>query len=259
MHKAVLTMLLVVVGNSAVSVWIVLGRFGPSGNVTTYADPSTITRQGDTVKMWSLGDSDKPVELKTPLDRFVGGGMGPHLSTKMLREYDCKAGRTRHLFLTMHSGNMGEGKVVFSQPSELPPGQWRQIKPGSSEVIGTGLEEALWKFACENTQQAPIEEQASSRTQASIKAGYMQRIGAKIRRFIVMPPNLQGNPQAEFVLMMLPSGHLLATKLTSSSGDFAYNNAVQRAIDRAQPLPMPEDPALMKDFREITITFSAKE
>ena len=39
----------------------------------------------------------------------------------------------------------------------------------------------------------------------------------------------------------------------------AYDAAVERAILRAQPLPLPPDPALMRQFRELNLVFRPKE
>ena len=52
---------------------------------------------------------------------------------------------------------------------------------------------------------------------------------------------------------------VLGAKLKRGSGNAAYDNAVERAISRAQPLPMPPDPALVKEFRELNLKFNAKE
>jgi colicin import membrane protein len=88
---------------------------------------------------------------------------------------------------------------------------------------------------------------------------YKKAISDKIRRFIVIPPNLQGNPESEFDVVVLPDGNLLNLKLKRPSGNTAYDNAVERAINRAQPLPLPPDPALAKDFRELNLKFKAQE
>ena len=48
-------------------------------------------------------------------------------------------------------------------------------------------------------------------------------------------------------------------KLRKPSGNAAYDSAVERAINRAQPLPMPPDPALVKEFRELNLKFKAQE
>jgi colicin import membrane protein len=58
---------------------------------------------------------------------------------------------------------------------------------------------------------------------------------------------------------VLPDGNVLGAKLKRASGNTAYDNAVERAINRAQPLPLPPDPALLKDFRELNLKFKAQE
>jgi colicin import membrane protein len=88
---------------------------------------------------------------------------------------------------------------------------------------------------------------------------YTKGISDKIKKFIVRPPNLQGNEESEFDIVVLPDGNVLSVKLKKSSGNAAYDNAVERAISRAQPLPMPPDPALLKDFRELNLKFRAQE
>ena len=96
---------------------------------------------------------------------------------------------------------------------------------------------------------------ASGDSQAKMIDGYTQRIGAKIMRLVVLPPNIQGNPEAEFDLVMLPDGHPLSVKLKRSSGNAAFDNAVERAIQKALPLPLPPDAAMFKYFRELTLRF----
>lgn len=88
---------------------------------------------------------------------------------------------------------------------------------------------------------------------------YRLAIAAKIKRFIVEPPNLQGNPEAELDIIVLPGGEVLDVRTKRPSGQAAWDNAVERAIRRAQPLPLPSDPALLKDFRELNLKFRPKE
>lgn len=88
---------------------------------------------------------------------------------------------------------------------------------------------------------------------------YKVLIRERIRRFIVEPPNLQGNPEAELDIIVLPGGEVLDVRTKKASGQTAWDNAVERAIRRAQPLPLPPDPALMKEFRELNLKFRPKE
>ncbi len=106
-------------------------------------------------------------------------------------------------------------------------------------------------------QRAAAAQAASAR--AKMRSEYIERIRNKIKGFIVRPPNLKGNEEAEFDVVVLPDGNVLRAPLKRGSGNAAYDGAVERAINRAQPLPMPPDPALLKDFRELNLKFSAQE
>ncbi len=106
--------------------------------------------------------------------------------------------------------------------------------------------------------QRRVAEQAAS-AQAKLIADYKERIRAKIQRLVQMPPNIQGNPEAEFDVVLLPDGNPLGIKLKRSSGNPAYDNAVERAILKAQPLPLPPDQALFRYFRELNLSFRAQQ
>lgn len=96
--------------------------------------------------------------------------------------------------------------------------------------------------------------------QQKIIAEYVGLIRTKIKRFIVLPPNVSDNAQVEFEITVLPGGEVLGAKLKRSANSMpAYDAAVERAILRAQPLPLPPDPALMRRFRELNLVFRPKE
>ena len=85
-------------------------------------------------------------------------------------------------------------------------------------------------------------------------AKYKAMIQAKIRSRIVTPPDLPGNPMVEFRVTLLPGGDVLKVSLRKSSGYAAFDEAVERAIFLAKPLPIPPDPALFKEFRDFSLT-----
>lgn len=101
-----------------------------------------------------------------------------------------------------------------------------------------------------------VAQQAAAARKSEIDK-YKTAIQDKIKRFIVLPPNLQGNPEAEFDVIQLPGGEVLGAKMRRSSGNAAYDSAVERAILKAQPLPLPPDPALF--VRELNLTFRPQE
>lgn len=100
-----------------------------------------------------------------------------------------------------------------------------------------------------DAQRKIAQEQAAAQAREIDK--YKQAIAARIRQFIVEPPNIQGNPVAGLDIITLPGGEVLDVRTRKPSGQAAWDNACERAIRRAQPLPLPSDPALMKHFREL--------
>lgn len=116
-----------------------------------------------------------------------------------------------------------------------------------------------------NNQRAAVEaaRQQMAAAQAAAQSRLMNdaigRISSHIRRFIIMPPDVAGNPQAEFDVSLIPTGEVLNVKLSRSSGNPAYDNAVERAIRKASPLPLPPDPALAGRFRELKLKFRPNE
>ena len=113
--------------------------------------------------------------------------------------------------------------------------------------------EAAAKAAREqaDAQRRIAEQQASA--QARLRNEYIERIRSRIKGFILLPPNLQGNPEVEIDVIQIPGGEVLSVKLRRSSGVSAYDNAVERAILKASPLPSPPKPELFE--RELNLKF----
>jgi colicin import membrane protein len=88
---------------------------------------------------------------------------------------------------------------------------------------------------------------------------YQDMIRSKIRHNIVMPPDVLPTAAAEFKVTLLPDGSVLDAVLLRSSGNAAYDEATERAIYKAQPLPIPTDPVLKKRFRELRLTIRPED
>lgn len=124
----------------------------------------------------------------------------------------------------------------------------QQAKEAEAIRLAREQDEALKKLA-----------QSQATAQAKLKDEYKRRIAERIKRFIIEPPSLQGNPEVEFDVIVLPGGEVLDVRTRKASGQAPWDNAVERAIRRAQPLPLPPDPALMREFRELNLKFRPKE
>ena len=88
---------------------------------------------------------------------------------------------------------------------------------------------------------------------------YTAKIVTKIRRNIVMPPNVPNDALAIFSVTLLPGGSVLSARLNQSSGNATYDNAVERAILKSQPLPLPPDSNMFDRFRELKLKFKPVE
>ena len=100
--KLLIVALLTVFSTNVLAEWTEVG--GGDG-ITSYADPSTIRKSGNKVKMWSLYD------LRVAEKSYDGMR---YLSSISQDEYDCKEETYRILALNLHSKNMGAGEVVYS-------------------------------------------------------------------------------------------------------------------------------------------------
>lgn len=112
-------------------------------------------------------------------------------------------------------------------------------------------------------EQRQDEEEAKAVNEAAgrqLTDDYRARISAKIRQRVILPPDLRGNPEANYQVSLLPDGTVTQVRLLQSSGVATYDAAVERAILAAQPLPVPQEPGLFQaNFRNLLLSFRPKE
>jgi len=79
-------------------------------------------------------------------------------------------------------------------------------------------------------------------------ASYAARIAAAIKRNIVFNDVSSGNPAAVVTIRVAPDGTIVGKTLTKSSGNTAWDDAVQRAIDRTGSIPRDTDGRVVPEF-----------
>jgi colicin import membrane protein len=99
------------------------------------------------------------------------------------------------------------------------------------------------------------QQQAAAKNKA--QAEYIARIVAKVRSNWLLPPDIKGNPEAVFSVVQLPTGEVLSARIVKSSGNPAYDMAVERAILKSSPLPLPASRELFS--RELNLTFRPQD
>ena len=102
---------------------------GDTGNALHFVDTSSTQRIGNTRKMWDLSDY-KAQQTKAK---------SPFFSSASLWEYDCSNMKNRRMVLTMYSGRMGAGQVVYTSADV---DSWKAPSLNSLAMV-------LLKIACE--------------------------------------------------------------------------------------------------------------
>jgi hypothetical protein len=129
MVRSAVALLLAALSSNAAAAWVIVRD---NDEYIAYADPATILRDGDNVRMSDL------VDLKFPRPSPYGN---QHASSMAHSEFDCQNPRVRTLAFSLHSGQMGNGDRVETVAESI---RWLPIAPGT-------LLDALWQFACGST------------------------------------------------------------------------------------------------------------
>lgn len=89
---------------------------------------------------------------------------------------------------------------------------------------------------------------------------YKAKIVAKIKRYVNKQVCGSGKPELVFAIALMPTGEVGGNpRLVKSSGLSACDQAVERAILQAQPLPLPPQPELFAQFRDLNLKFKPNE
>ena len=182
---------------------------------------------------------------------------------------------------------MPEKKVITPKPVIIKPEKKKPVIPQAVEKVQpkpeipkpvepdlearriaseqAAREQAAQEAAQEAAQQAARVQAEQNRlgelaaAKGRLVDEYKAKIMAKIRSKIVEPPDVAQDAHAEFLVTLLPGGAVLKAELKKSSGNAAYDNAVERAIFKSDPLPLPPDVQLFSRFRELDLTFKPEK
>lgn len=238
-----------------------------------YLIKSSVTRKGDVAEVKVLANVESP---KTEKGKTV-------LSSIIFMDFDCKSMRqSRRTITEFYSLPFGKGdKIGTANHLENGTGDWETVKPDS-------LNSRFLKSACylsnkdsqSNKVPPPITTTTTNKTNPDtfLKAlkeeerkiavqketalklrqvnsddrSYLSKMKSKIRTNIVLPPGIEGNPISTFRITQLPSGEIISVQILKSSGNTQLDEAVEKAIRKSSPLPIPEN---REPDRTIDITY----
>lgn len=119
-----------------------------------------------------------------------------------------------------------------SQPPKAAVGEGKQANDKAGKLSSAPLDASVALDALEKRQRA-----AEANAAAKAFEAYLAAVRNKIRRNMTYPEDGSGNPEAEFSVRLLPDMSVLDVRLIRSSGNPAFDDAVQRAILRAGEYP----------------------
>lgn len=237
------------------SVFFALLYFGFNWNRQTFSPPTM------SVELWP----SLPEEVVSPPNPKVEEVVQPPPPQEKIAEPDIV---------------IPEKKKVEIKPVETKP-EIKKPVPRRVEVVKPKLKPVepnpeARRLADEQAAREQAAQQAAREQAASVQAErnrqdeqaaakgrvvdeYTAKITAKIRSKIVEPPDVAQGAHAEFLVTLLPGGRVLKADLKKSSGNAAYDNAVERAIFKSDPLPLPPDVQLFSRFRELDLTFKPEK
>jgi len=145
-----------------------------------------------------------------------------------------------------------------SKPAKLKPAH--PVEPKAAEVVPQPAEPSPSELAVARVQAEQTAQAAQATAVQGVIDKYKAEIENKIRNNI--PDNLTGipdNARVEFSVTVLPGGSVLPPRKIKMSGYPNYDEAVERAILKSQPLPLPSDAQLASRFRDLKLGFQPKE
>lgn len=111
--------------------------------------------------------------------------------------------------------------------------------------------------AADLARQLAEEEEIVSAAGSGALAEYIDLIRQKVERNWIPPPSVRPGLQCEVLVNQLPGGTVGDVRIGTCNGDEAVRRSIEAAVRRADPLPLPANPALFE--RNLRFTFKPEE
>lgn len=108
-------------------------------------------------------------------------------------------------------------------------------------------------------QSDQVKADAARRADSAIIGKYTAQIRTQIEQHWSRPLSAKCGMTTRLRITMLPGGEVGSVIVSTSSGDAAFDSSAKAAVDKASPLPVPDDPKLFANFRSIQFDFSPKD
>lgn len=107
-------------------------------------------------------------------------------------------------------------------------------------------------------EEAKLAAERDAQAQSEI-AQYVGLIKQKVERNWRKPSAARSGLSCEVFVRLLPGGGVSHVEITKSSGDGIFDSSVEKAVRKAEPLPVPPDPNLFDRFRDVKFVFKPEQ
>ena len=112
------------------------------------------------------------------------------------------------------------------------------------------------QLAAEEKQRADAAHAARA---ATIVDKYKALIRQRVSRSWNRPVGVAKGLKCVVHVRLTPGGEVLSAAVVRSSGNEVFDRSVEYAVYKAAPMPLPDDPTLFDNFRDIEFTFIPEE
>lgn len=151
-------------------------------------------------------------------------------------------------------------KQAAQRAADLKVTQDKALKEQQAAAAAQAAADKAAREAAERAETARVAkaaEAAIARARAKAEGEYVAKIRSKVLGNIILASEVAGNPEAIFSVTQMPTGEILDIRPLRSSGNKAYDDAVERAIRKSSPLPKPDQAELFQ--RQLTLKFRPQD
>mgnify|MGYP001826263073 FL=1 len=118
--------------------------------------------------------------------------------------------------------------------------------------------EAAARAKAEADMQAQLAAERASLEEArvqSVLGEYIAYIADKVERNWLRPSGSPAGLKCTVNVKLIPGGDVASARVVQGSGDTVFDDSAEKAVLKASPLPVPDDPSVAKHFRDFNFVF----
>ena len=158
-----------------------------------------------------------------------------------------------------------EQKRVATEKKKLEERQAAELAKQQLATEQQKKEAALRRKQAESGLQEQLAAEEKERNQAKAAALAVRQQGEiarhedmirqKVMRSWARPESARQGMECMLLVRVVPGGAVLSTQLVQSSGNAIFDRSAENAINKASPLPVPDDKSMFEHFREFKFRF----